>query len=166
MILIGRILSPHGVKGYVKVKPFTDFLERFKAGYLIKIKSSNSIFEFLIEDSFFHKEFVCLKLENIKSYEEALNLKGKEIVIYENELKELDKDSYYIHDLIGLSVVDQFDNVLGTIKDVYQFISNDAYEIELSNGKKILYPALKEFIDFIDLEKKIMRIKNFEGIFD
>lgn len=166
MILIGRIINPHGVRGYIKIKPFTDFLERFDKGNFIKVKINDSVFEFLIEDSFLHKEFICLKLKNIDNYDDAIRLKGNEIIIYEDELKQLDKDYYYIHDLIGLSVFDKNDNIIGVVTDFYNFVSNDAFEIKLTNGEKILYPMLKQFIEYIDLEKKIIKLKNHEGMLE
>lgn len=52
------------------------------------------------------------------------------------------------------------------IRDVISLVSNDVYEIELSNKKKVLYPAVKDFIDEINIEKKYIRIKNYEGFFD
>lgn len=166
MILIGKIIGPHGIKGTLKVKPFTDFLERFEKNKIVKIKFENSLFEFLIEESFLHKNFVCLKLKGIENINEALKFKDCEIVINDNELKKLEEDEYYIHDLIGLKVLGDDDIELGVITDVISLASNDVYEIELLNKKKVFYPAVKDFIKEINIEKKIIRIKNYEGFFD
>lgn len=166
MILIGRIVGPHGIKGTIKVKPFTDFLERFEVNNIVKIKFENSLFEFLIEESFLHKNFICIKLKGIDNINEALKFRNCDIVIYEDELKKLDKDEYYIHDLIGLKVIGSDEKEIGVIRDVISLVSNDVYEIELSNKKKVLYPAVKDFIDEINIEKKYIRIKNYEGFFD
>ncbi|MGB9664253.1 MAG: ribosome maturation factor RimM [Ignavibacteria bacterium] len=166
MILIGKIVGPHGIKGTLKVKPFTDFLERFEKGNFVKIEINNSLFEFLIEESFLHKGFVCIKLKGIDNIEDALKLKNLSIVIGEDELKKLDEDEYYIHNLIGLSVIDKDGKEIGKIVDVVTLASNDVYEIELTDNKKVFYPAVKDFIDEINIEKKFIRIKNYEGFFD
>lgn len=166
MILIGKIVGPQGIKGTVKVKPFTDFLERFDKEKIIKIEIDNSIFEFLIEDSFFHKNLICLKLKGIDNIDDALRFKGKSIVIAENELKKLDVDEYYIHDLIGLLVIGENENVIGEIVNVISLTSNDVYEIELIDKRKVFYPAVKDYIEEINIEKKFIRIKNYEGFFD
>ncbi len=166
MILIGKIVGPHGIKGTIKVKPFTDFLERFEKGNFVKIEIDNSLFEFLIEESFLHKGFICLKLKGIDSIDDALRLKNMSIVIAEDELRKLGKDEYYIHDLIGLAVRDEFDKEIGKIVDVLSLASNDVYEIELTDKRKVFYPAVKDFIDEINIEKKFIRIKNYEGFFD
>lgn len=166
MILIGKIVGPHGIKGTLKVKPYTDFLERFAENKIIKIKLENSLFEFLIEKSFLHKNFVCLKLKGIENIDEAFKFKNCDIVIGEDELKKLQKDEYYIHDLIGLKVIGDNDIEIGVITDVISLPSNDVYEIELLNKKKVLYPAVKDFIREIDVKKKIIKIKNYEGYFD
>jgi 16S rRNA processing protein RimM len=166
MILIGKIVGPHGIKGTIKVKPFTDFLERFDKDKIIKVKNKDSLFEFLIEESFLHKNFVCLKLKGIDDINSALKFKDAEIVIEDNELKKLDKDEFYIHDLIGLKVIGEAGENIGIIVDVISLLTNDIYEIELLNGKKIFYPALKEYIQEIDIHKREMRIKNYEGYFE
>ncbi len=166
MILIGKIIGPHGIKGTIKVKPYTDFLERFDKGKIIKIKFQNELFEFLIEGSSLHKNFVLIKLKDIDNMDAALNLKNCDIVIDENELKKLEKDEYYIHDLIGLKVLGENDEYIGVISNVISLVSNDVYEIELLNKKKMYYPAVKEFIKEIDINNKIIRIKNYENYFD
>lgn len=166
MILIGKILGPHGIKGTLKIKPFTDFLDRFDKDKIVKIKFEETLFEFVIEESFLHKNFVCIKLKGIDDINQALKFKNCEIVIEEDELRTLDKDEYYIHDLIGLKVLDDDDNEIGVITDVISLVSNDVYEIELQNKKKVFYPAVKDFIKEIDISKKIIRIKNYEGFFD
>ncbi len=115
------------------------------------------------EELFVHKNFVCLKLKGIENINEALKFKDCEIVINDNELKKLEEDEYYIHDLIGLKVLGDDDIELGVITDVISLASNDVYEIELLNKKKVFYPAVKDFIKEINIEKKIIRIKNYEG---
>lgn len=166
MILIGKIIGPHGIRGTLKIKPFTDFLDRFDKDKIVKIKFEETLFEFVIEESFLHKNFVCIKLKGIDDINQALKFKNCEIVIEEDELRTLDKDEYYIHDLIGLKVLDDDDNEIGVITDVISLVSNDVYEIELQNKKKVFYPAVKDFIKEIDISKKIIRIKNYEGFFD
>lgn len=166
MILIGKIIGLHGIKGTIKVKPYTDFLERFYKGKIIKVKFQNKFFEFLIEEFSRHKNFVLINLKGINNIDEALKLKNCDIVIDESELKKLGKDEYYIHDLVGLKVLGENDKEIGVISDVISLISNDVYEIELLNKKKIFYPAVKEFISEIDIKNKIIRIKNYEKYFD
>lgn len=166
MILIGRIVGTHGIKGYVKLEPFTDFLDRFNKNKKIKIKLNDKFFELLIEDFFIHKNLICLKLESIDTYEKAKSLQGSEIVIDEKDLKKLDKDEYYIHDLIGLKVINTKNDVIGKISDVIKLVSNDVYEIELNSGTKILYPALKEYIEEINIKDRFIRIKNYSGLIE
>ncbi|MCX8056271.1 MAG: ribosome maturation factor RimM [Ignavibacteria bacterium] len=166
MILIGKIVGPHGIKGTLKVKPFTDFLERFEKNNIVKIRFENSLFEFLIEESFLHKNFICLKLKGIEDINQALKFRNCDIVISEDELKQLDDNEFYIHDLIGLKVLGESNEEIGVITDVISLASNDIYEIELSNKKKVFYPAVKEYIEEINIEKGIIKIKNYEDFFE
>ncbi len=166
MILIGKIIGTHGIKGYLKIKPYTDFLDRFDKNKILKIKLDNSLFEFLIEDSFVHKDFVCAKLESVDSINDAQKLVSREIFILDDDLRKLDEDEYYVHDLVGLEVKGQDGESIGKIVDVIRLVSNDVFEIELVNNKKVFYPFLKDFVEEINLKEGYIRIKNYEGFFD
>lgn len=166
MILIGKIVGTHGIKGYIKVRPYTDFLDRFDKNKILKIKLDNSLFEFLIEDSFIHKEFICIKLRTIDSINDAEKLVNRDIFIFDDELHSLEQDEYYIHDIIGLMVKGENEEVIGKIVDVIRLVSNDVFEIELVNNKKVFYPFLKDYVEEINLKEGYIRIKNYEGFFD
>lgn len=166
MILIGKIINTHGIKGYLKIKPYTDFLDRFEKNKILKIKIDNSLFEFLIEDSFAHKEFICVKLESVDSIDDAQKLINRDIYILEHEIRKLDEGEYYIHDLIGLEVKGQDEEFIGKIVDVIRLVSNDVFEIELGGNKKVYYPFLNDFVEEVNLKKGFVRIKNYEGFFD
>lgn len=166
MILIGKIIGTHGIKGYLKIKPYTDFLDRFEKNNILKIKIDNSLFEFLIEDSFAHKDFICAKLKSVDSINDAQKLVSREIFILDDELRKLDEDEYYVHDLIGLDVKGKDGEFIGKIFDVIRLVSNDVFEIELSNNKKVYYPFLNDFVEELNLNKGFVRIKNYEGFFD
>ncbi|MBM4175757.1 MAG: 16S rRNA processing protein RimM [Ignavibacteria bacterium] len=167
MILIGRIIGTHGLKGMLKIKPFTDFSARFNKSEILCVKIENDSFEkFRIDNSFERKGIFYLKFENVNDLTQAEMLVGKDIVIEEGSLKKLESDSFYIHELIGVKVLSESGEILGVITDVFNLRSNDVYELIDNSGKKFLIPAVKDFIEEMNIESGFMKLKNTEGMFD
>ena len=74
--------------------------------------------------------------------------------------------TYYIFDLIGLTVIDEDGARLGTLSDVIQNSAQDLYEVERENKSKFLIPAVEEFILKIDLQEKTMTVRLIEGLME
>ena len=93
--------------------------------------------------------------------------KRKGLFVTRDQAVPLEKDEYFIADLIGLSVIRE-DNgeVLGKLTDVLQTGANDVYEIELLDGRKVLFPAIPSCILNVDLEKGIMTVHVMAGLID
>lgn len=167
MILIGRIIGTHGLKGVLKIKPVTDFLVRFNKSEVLCVAIGDGPIErFRIESSFERKGSIFVKFENVDNLDQAVPLVEKDIVIDESDLKEFEPGSYYVHDLIGLKILDETENLIGEITNVLQLSSNDVYEAIDKTGKKLLIPAVKDFIGEVNLEFGFMKLKNTEGMFD
>ncbi|MBM2841023.1 MAG: rimM [Bacteroidetes bacterium] len=75
------------------------------------------------------------------------------------------KGTYFVHDVVGMTVVDEHDNNIGTIKDVLRFPAQDVYLVE-HNGNEWMIPAVKEFVDSIDVASKTMRVRLIDGLVD
>ena len=89
----------------VKVKPFTDDINRFDKLETVYIKNKQGKKEFKIEEVKYHKQMVMLKLEGINNPDEAENLRGSYLLIDRENEEPLEEGTYYIVDLIGLEVV-------------------------------------------------------------
>ncbi|MCX8010165.1 MAG: ribosome maturation factor RimM [Ignavibacteria bacterium] len=165
MIIIGKIVATYGLHGIVKVESFTDFQERFSPERELNIHfETNEVRKYVIESSFFKKNMVYIKLKGIDSLEQAEQLLKKNIFIEEKDLKQLDENTYYIHDIVGLQVIDEKDHFLGQIVQVFKLKSNDVYEVVTSDKKRFLIPAVLDFIDEINIKEGFLRLKNSEGI--
>ena len=75
------------------------------------------------------------------------------------------EDTYYVRDLIGISVVTE-DGELGIITDVIQNSAQDLYEVKTAEGKKIYIPVVKEFVTEVDVEAGIVKVTLPEGLLD
>lgn len=164
-LTVGKIMSSWGVRGQVKIEPLTDDPYRFKALQEVIIDFDGQIKFYRIESVIFLKQyFPVLKLEGINSRQEADKLKGHYINIQRKHAVKLPKGRYFICDIIGLNVVNEYDDVsIGTVTNVLQTGANDVYVVEATNKKEILIPAIKQVVKEIDLENGIMVITPLEG---
>lgn len=155
---IGKIINTHGIKGELKVEPYTFDNKRFS-----KLKSvyvGNDLKEFLIKKVRVN-DFVYITFEGFENINDVLNLKGLEIYIKDEDRLDLEEDQYYISDIIGKKVYDTEDNYIGILKNVLEYPANDVFIIESDDKSIYQIPAVKEFIKKID---SIITIKLIEGM--
>lgn len=161
---VGQIVNTHGIKGYVKVVPFTNYIERFEELEKIYIKKKNETVEMYIEEIKYQKNMVLVKFKGIERIEEAELLKNSIVLIDRENSIELEEGEYFIVDLIGLDVYTDESKLLGKLDDIYNTGSNDIYVVKDELGKQLLLPALKEVIKDIDLDNKKMTVHLIEGL--
>ncbi|MCI8285521.1 MAG: 16S rRNA processing protein RimM [Firmicutes bacterium] len=161
-IKVGKIVSAVGIKGEVKVYPYTDYPERFEE--LDEVYAGDDGKVLYIDKVRYHKNMAIIKFEDIDDRNTAEFWKDTFLCIDKKDLRALDEDEYFIFDLIGLKAVDDCDNYIGKVTDVIQNTAQDIYEITADNGNTILIPAVYEFITDIDINSGIMRIKPIEGL--
>lgn len=160
LITIGRVITPHGVRGDIRVYPITDFPERFLDMDHCYIDGK----EYKITGARFHKYMVLLTLEGITDRDAAELLMQKIVQVRRSELKELDDGRYYIFDIEGMAVYDTNDNELGTVAEVLQTGSNDVYVVKKDGVADLLLPAIKDVVLQIDIEHKKMVVNPPEWI--
>ncbi len=159
----GKIVNIHGLRGEVKIMPWSDdpeFICEFDILYLGKDKKLLQI-----ENARVHKNMVLAKFKGIDTPEAANLLRNNIIYIDRNDV-ELEEGTYFIQDLIGLKVINADTNEeYGNVTDVFQTGANDVYEVK--NGDKIvLIPAIPDVIVNIDIENSVLMIRPLEGLFD
>ena len=163
-IEIGQIVNTNGLKGVVKVNPFTDDISKFEELKYIYIQLKSELKKVKIEQVRYNKNQVLLKLEGIDSIEEAEKYRNFYMKIERKSQEELGEDTYYIVDLIGINVYSENDEYLGTIEDVFPTGSNDVYVVKDNLGKQILVPAIAEVVKEVELKNKKMVIKIIPGL--
>ncbi len=163
---VGVISNTHGVRGEVKVFPTTDDVRRFKKLKTVLLDTGREKREVKVESVRFFKQFVILKLQGIDDMDAALAIKGKSLLVSRQDAVRLNKDEYFIADMIGLDVCDDTDRPLGVVTDVLQTGANDVYAVRMSDGKELLLPAIKECILQIDMEQRLMRVHVMDGLME
>ena len=159
----GKIVTTHGIRGEVKIMPYTDVPELLCEFDRLFIGKEHM--EINIERSRVFKNTVIAKLEGIDTPEAAEKLRNKILYMHRDDL-ELDDDTYFIQDLIGMEVRDvDSGQVYGRLDDVMQTGANDVYVIK-GEDKEYLVPAIADVIVSTDLENDVMTIRPLEGLFD
>lgn len=161
---IGQIVNTSGLKGVIKVKPFTDDITKFNNLKTIYISIKKELKEFKIEQVRFNKNMVFLKLEGIDRVEEAENYRNLYLKIKRDKNEKLEENSYYVVDIIGCKVYTDLQEELGEVVDVFSTGSNDVYVVKDNLGKQILLPAIKDVIRNVDIQNKIIIVHLLEGL--
>lgn len=161
---IGQIVNTFGIKGMVKVKPFTDDIKRFDELKKIYVENSKSKKEYEIEEVKYHKEMVLIKFKGIDNPEEAEYLRNSYLKVNRKDEPELQEGVYYIVDLIGLEVYSDEGELLGTVNDIFNTGSNDIYVVKDELGKQLLLPAISEVVKSINLQEKKIVVHIIEGL--
>lgn len=165
-VTIGVIINTHGHRGEVKIKPFTDFPERFYKMDNVKMfkDGKERLLSFATVRE--HNGIFIVGFKEIADMNQAMELKGGELKVKRDEVVQLPPDHFYVFDLIGLDVYTIDNEYLGKIDEVIETGANDVYVIKKEGSKDILIPALKKLVKEVNLETKKMVVELMEGLID
>lgn len=162
-IKIGRIVNAVALRGEVKVYNYSGYRERYEELERIIVDDK----EIEIEKVRYQQQMVILKLSGIDDRNAAEAMKGKDVFITEEDLLELPEDTFYIRDLIGLSVIDaENDQMIGKIKDVLQPSSQDIYVVALEKGGEVMIPVVSEFVKEVSIDERYVKVHLIEGMIE
>lgn len=161
---VGQIVNTFGIKGFVKVKPFTDDMERFEELKSVLVVKNKQLIQMQIEEIKYQQTVVLLKFKGVEDINMAESLKGCYLKIKREDARQLPEDTYFIADLIGLSVYTEEGLLLGKVDDIYNNKSNDIYVVKDEMGKQILLPGTKEVIKQIDIEAEKIMVHLLNGL--
>ena len=163
-VLIGKIVGAHGLEGTHKIRSYAESLSIFKPGSAILIRSdSGREASYEIKWIKSHTKTPLLALRGIADRDQAEAMIGSELFIHQSELPQLDEDSFYWYELIGIDVFTTEEEYLGRIESIIETGSNDVY-VAKNGAKEILIPALASVVVDVNLEQKRMRVNLPEGL--
>ncbi|MBE5796294.1 MAG: 16S rRNA processing protein RimM [Clostridiales bacterium] len=152
-LMIGEVLKPQGIRGEVKVKPFSanhDDFRRWKTLYIRKGEGYEAI---KAKCSRVHDGFVYVTLGECASMEDAEKLRGVQLWIDRAHANQLEEDEVYISDLIGCEGVDEEGKSIGVLSDVLQHGVVDVYVFK-QKSRSVMAPALKAVFPAVDVAAK------------
>lgn len=161
---VGVITSTHGIRGEVKVFPTTDDPKRFKSLKEVILDTGRERVTLEVEGVKFFKQFVILKFKGIDNINDVEKYRRASLLVARENAVRLQKDEYFIADLIGLIVQNEDGARIGVLKDVIETGANDVYSIELDDGRELLLPAIKQCVLDVDIEAGIIRIHILDGL--
>lgn len=161
-IVRGWVAGVHGLKGLLRVKLNTDFPERVREADRVWLRGpTGALREYNLVRATEHKQGLLVKLEGVDDRNVADALRGWQLVVRREELPALAEGEHYWHDLLGLRVVTEDGQAVGTIRDILRTGSNDVYVTE---GP--LIPATAEVVVGVDLDRGEMTIRPMPGLLD
>lgn len=163
---VGVITSTHGLRGEVKVYPTTDNPQRFKRLKQVILDTGKEKLELEIEGVKFFKQMVILKFKGIDNINDVEKYRQKKLLVTRENAVRLGRDEYFIADLMGLQVLDEEGKEIGKLRDVMQTGANDVYIIDMTDGRELLLPAIKQCVLEINVEEGWIRVHILEGLLD
>lgn len=162
---VGVITSPHGIKGEAKVYPTTDNPERLRKLKQVyaAIKGKDTVLE--IETVRLQKNMALIKFRQFNTPEEINILRNTDLFVDRENATPLKENENYIADLIGLNVVDEDNNIIGTVTDVFPTGANHVMEVDIGE-KRVLFPYIRQCILDVNLEEKIIKVHVLDGLLD
>ena len=168
-ISIGEIVAPQGLKGDIRIKPSSDFPERFtKPGKRWIQKTNEMPTEIkLIKGTLIPgKSIYVVSIEGVSNRSSAEKIIGWNLVIPTDSRPNLNDDEYHYLDLIGLEArKGPKKTLIGHVTDLIKG-GNDLLEIELIEGKKILVPFVKEIVPEIEIKEKWLLLTPPPGLLE
>jgi 16S rRNA processing protein RimM len=161
-LVVGRLLKPHGLHGEIMMELDTDFPERLKPGGVILVGESHM--PTTIRSRRVHKNGLLLGFDKIHSPEEAGRLRNEIVYVNAEDLPPLAIGEYYHHQVLGLRVITDTGQELGTLAGILGTGANDVYIVRSASGKESLIPNIESVVKEIDLEKGEMLIHLLDGL--
>ena len=162
---LGQIVNVKGLKGEVKVNPFTEDNTRFERLSKVFVKKAKGdMKEYSISKVGYNKNQVIIKFKEINTVEEAESLRNSYILVDRDSLEPLPEGVYYIADLIGLDVYTESQEYLGKVDDIFSTGSNDVYVVKDELGKQRLLPGIDEVLKKIDIPNGKIIVNLIEGL--
>jgi len=157
---MGRITVPFGVKGWVKVHPFTETPASLLAYPKWWIGGDPEWQEIRIEDAEVHGASVAAKIQGCDDRDAAALYRGREIAIPRDAFPAAEENEFYWADLIGLRVVNEQDEDFGTVAEVFKTGANDVLVVAGREGNKRerLIPFLESVVRKVDFEGRVIRV--------
>jgi 16S rRNA processing protein RimM len=164
-VTIGKIAGVHGIKGYIKVQCEAESFSIFAPGHLVCVRDpKGSSREMEIVDARPQGRSLLLLFKGVLDRSAAEMLRGSELLVEKSSLPELDPDTYYWADILGMSVVSADGQLVGKIASLIETGSNDVYVVKTPDCGEILVPAIASVVLEIDVNRKIMRVNLPEGL--
>ena len=161
-LAVGRLRRSHGVNGEILMDVLTDFPERLRVGKLVYVGETHE--EMHIAGIRGHDRELIVHLRGISTPEEVARFRNALVFVKASDLPRLPEGEFYHHQLLGLTVVNEQQVVLGALDSILETGANDVYVVKTPEGKELLLPAVEEVVLEVDIAKRQMVVRPPEWI--
>jgi 16S rRNA processing protein RimM len=167
-IAVGIIRKAHGVRGEASIEPWTDSADRFEELESVTLVSPDDALtrELRVESVRLHGERALMKFAGIDSPEEVQTLHNWTVEIPADQARALDEDEYFLHDLIGLTLIDAEGRQRGVVTDTYEGGGGILLHVKRADGKEFDVPFAADLCTEIDVAGRRMVVALPEGLDD
>lgn len=165
---VGKIVNTHGIRGEVRVISQTDFPElRYKKGAKLTLfQEGKQPLKLTIASHRKHKNFDLLTFEGYLTINDVEKFRDGILKVSEYDLTDLEENEYYYYEIIGLNVLDENGELLGTIKEILSPGANDVWVVQRKGKKDALIPYIDSVVKEIDLDANEVHVEIPEGLLD
>ncbi len=158
MVIMGRIAAAHGIRGLVKIQPFTEHLDSLLDYRTWWIGHEHGPWrEVEAVQCEVHAKTLVAQLPDCPDRTAAEKLKGLLIAVPRSSLPRQDEGEYYWSDLVGLAVVNEAGVPLGTVTNLLETGANEVLSVQ-GDGGEILIPFVASVIKQVDLKNRTIRV--------
>jgi 16S rRNA processing protein RimM len=171
MIQIGFVFRPHGMAGELKINPeHTDDPARFEELDTVYVgRTPHEVTRHTISSVRYQETkrgtTVILGLADVENRSDAEEITKLRVFAHEEDL-ELAEDEVFIHDLVGLEVVTEEGDALGTVANYMEMPAQDVFVVRRPDGGEAMIPAVEEFIIEIDLDGGRLVVRPMNGLIE
>ena len=149
-ICVGIFAGAHGVRGLVKVRSFTE--EPCDILSYGKLYDEDFAREFVLEKLSVNKDVILAKVVGIDDRDKALALKGVKLFVTRDKLPQLEEETFYHSDLIGLDVKNTEGQCLGKIIAIQNFGAGDVLDVRTLKGESLMIAFTKQNVPEVDIK--------------
>lgn len=170
MVTVATVRRAHALKGELFVDLATDYPEHvFALGRVLEVSGGGPIGlagRLTVTSARPHSGGYILGVEEIADRTLAERYQGRRLSVPEDELVALHEGEFFLHDLRGLELRDEGDEVLGTIGEIYQAGSSAILAVDRLDGGETMVPFVDAIVLEVDVEGGYVRIRPPEGLLD
>ena len=163
---IGKIVNTHGLRGEVKIVPWTNTPDVFEDIEYVYVKNGREERKLTIKSVKYQKNNIIVKFKELDDISEAELLKNSVVTTDREQLGDLPEGEYYIADLIGCAVESESGEVYGELSDVLPTGSNDVYVVKRDGKRDLLIPVIDGVVLKVDILNKKITVRLLEGLED
>lgn len=159
---VGLLRRPHGLRGELLMEVLTDFPQRLRVGTRLFVGSEHA--PVTIASIRSHNDGLLIRFRGVENPESAGKYRGKTVFVRAEDRPPLPEGEFYHHEVIGLRVVNEVGEELGTLAEILITGANEVYVVKRPDGRELLLPAIEDVVLKIDPAAGLVRVRLLPGL--